>query len=416
MRKLVLVLAALAMVAAAIIITLAAVPELPTWTPDQNATLHSLALGSLPPLTPNPSNALTAQPDPERSNAAIVLGSRFFVDPRFGKDGQVSCMTCHQPDRFFTDGRTLAQGAGVITRHSMTLVGSSYSPWQTWDGKADSQWSQALGPLENQGEMAGTRMQTAAVIAEFYRPEYEALFGPLPALTDTVRFPVNATPLGDQTQRAAWAKMAPEDQTAINRVAANFGKALEAYERTILPVPSRFDDYVAALAAGDEGLQKQAMTGDELAGLALFIGKAHCINCHNGPLLTNFEFHNTGVPPLPGMPLDYGRTEGIQRVQTDPFNCLGAYSDASPDACSQLRFIKLQGDTLPGAFKTPTLRNVAETAPYMHAGQFATLADVLQHYNGGGFSVVGHSELTPLHLTATELKQLEAFLRTLSTK
>ncbi|MCS6826079.1 MAG: cytochrome-c peroxidase, partial [Caldilinea sp.] len=111
-----------------------------------------------------------------------------------------------------------------------------------------------------------------------------------------------------------------------------------------------------------------------------------------------------------------GRIDGVAIVQSDIFNCLGSYSDAAPEECTALRFIVTEGDTLPGAMKTPTLRNVAETGPYMHTGQFATLAEVIEHYNaGGGFALIGHNELhQPLNLTPTEAKQLEAFLHTLT--
>ena len=158
----------------------------------------------------------------------------------------------------------------------------------------------------------------------------------------------------------------------------------------------------------------ELFSADEEAGLRLFIGKAHCINCHNGPLFTNFEFHNTAIPGVPGQPLDKGRAAGVVRLEADPFNCLGPYSDAAPAGCTQLRFLKRTGATLLGAFKTPTLRNVTETAPYMHTGQFPDLATVLQHYSDGGYALLGHNELTPLNLSEAELKQLEAFLGTLT--
>ena len=179
------------------------------------------------------------------------------------------------------------------------------------------------------------------------------------------------------------------------------------------PAASRFDAFVAALET-DAPAAYTLLSPDETAGLHLFLGKAHCINCHNGPLFTNHEFHNTAVPAVPGLPLDHGRIAGIKRLQADPFNCLGPYSDAKPDQCAQLRFLKTTGNTLDGAFKTPSLRNVAATAPYMHAGQFATLREVLDHYNGGGYALIGHNELMPLNLSDRELGQLEAFLQTLT--
>jgi cytochrome c peroxidase len=198
------------------------------------------------------------------------------------------------------------------------------------------------------------------------------------------------------------------------RAYANIGKALAAYERLIMPGAAPFDAYVAALVENETAAAEAALTAGQVAGLRLFIGKANCTRCHNGPLFTNSEFHNTGVPAAVGLPLDEGRKVGVQKVQADAFNCLGRFSDAGPDDCADLRFVKSSGSELVAAFKTPTLRNVAETAPYMHAGQFATLSEVLNHYNGAISGTIGHNELDPLGLSAAELAQLEAFLHSLS--
>lgn len=118
---------------------------------------------------------------------------------------------------------------------------------------------------------------------------------------------------------------------------------MAAYERTLMPTPARFDHYVAGILGQSEGLT-ETLTEEELAGLDLFINKGQCIDCHNSPLFTNHEFHNTGVAAFP----DPARLEGAQLVQNDPFNCLGAYSDAAPDACTELRFIKLHYKALKG--------------------------------------------------------------------
>jgi len=150
-----------------------------------------------------------------------------------------------------------------------------------------------------------------------------------------------------------------------------------------------------------------------VAGLRFFIGPARCTNCHNGPLLTNQAFHNTGVPPAAGRAPDPGRGAGIGLVQADEFNCLSRWSDADADDCAALRFLRDDADFFAGAFKPPTLRNVARTAPYMHAGQISTLSDVLRHYRDAPAAALGHSELEPLGLTDAEIAQLEAFLRSL---
>jgi cytochrome c peroxidase len=412
MRKLILIAAAMIMVGVALFsVWMARQPA--AWTPAELATLRSLSLAALPPVPPDPSNAVAGD------SRAAAMGRQIFFDPRFSGNGQVSCATCHLPGRYFTDGKTLGQGMGIVSRHTMSLIGSSYSPWFTWDGKADSQWAQAFGPLENPAEHGGDRLTYARVLAANYADEYAALFGPLPDLADTSRFPPQAAPFGTGAQRSAWQQMAPADQEAVTRVIVNMTKALAAYERTLLPQEARFDRYVDSLSDGGKVkssavVTDSSLTGDEIAGLRLFIGKAHCINCHNGPLLTNFEFHNTAVPNPPGFPLDHGRSEGVKLLKASEFSCLGPYSDAAPEECGETRFLKVGGATFDGSFRTPTLRNVAETAPYMHAGQFATLNEVLQHYNQGGFALLGHNELAPLNLSDQEVAQLEAFLKTLT--
>jgi cytochrome c peroxidase len=381
-----------------------------SWTEAEVATLRSLWIGSLKALPPDPSNRVADDP------RAARLGYRFFFERRFSITGGISCASCHNPERVFTDNLALAQGLETMTRKTQTIVGTAYSPWQFWDGRKDSQWSQALAPLESAIEHGGSRTQYAHLIAEdeVYRTEYEALFGPLPDLSDRSRFPNTAGPVRDAAVHAAWERMTAEDRDAVSRVYANIGKAIAAYERLLLPGAAPFDAYVEALLAGDKEGMRAALTPDQVAGLRLFIGKADCTNCHNGPLFTNHEFHNTGVPPGEGLPLDQGRAEGVQELRADPFNCLGRFSDAEPDKCVDLRFVKPGGSELLAAFKVPTLRNVAETHPYMHAGQFGTLAEVVAHYNRAASSTIGHNELRPLNLTETEQAQLEVFLHSLS--
>lgn len=197
----------------------------------------------------------------------------------------------------------------------------------------------------------------------------------------------------------------------MTRVFVNIGKAIAAYERRIEFGTSRVDRYVHAVTTGQA--DPNILTDNEIAGLRLFIGKANCTQCHSGPLLTNSEFHNTGVPPRPELAIDHGRLTGATAVLSDEFNCRSLWSDAR-EQCSELEFIVTGEHTLDRAYKVPSLRNVAGRAPYMDAGQFATLADVLDHYNRAPVAATGHSELRPLRLNAVELRQLEAFLRALS--
>jgi cytochrome c peroxidase len=208
--------------------------------------------------------------------------------------------------------------------------------------------------------------------------------------------------------------MAESDRGAVSRLYANMGKAIAAYERLLQPGPSRFDAYIEAVVAGNLAVMQATFTPDEAAGLQLFIGRGNCLDCHNGPLLTNNDFHNTGVPVVPGLPEDTGRLLGAEQVLRDEFNCLSAYSDATPPACGELRFLVAGDHDLARKFRPPSLRNVADRAPYMHAGQFATLEEVLAHYSQAPESPADHSELEPLRFTQQESAQLIAFLRTLS--
>jgi cytochrome c peroxidase len=339
-----------------------------------------LGLEALEPLPPDPSNRWADDP------RAADLGHRLFFDARLSSNGRVSCATCHDPRKDFQDSMALGRGVGSTDRRTMPIAATAYSPFLFWDGRKDSQWGQALGPLESAVEHGGNRAQYAQVIAEHYRADYERVFGRLPDL---------------------------RDRDGVTQVFVNIGKAIAAYERRIQYGPSRFDRFVAVWK--DRGtLPKDVLSKDEIAGLALFVGKANCTQCHNGPLLTNNEFHNTGVPQRSGLPQDRGRFPAVAAVKSDEFNCRSRWSDAKPDECAELEFLAPASAPLERAFKVPSLRNVAERAPYMHAGQFATLAEVLEHYNRAPSAPAGHTELKPLGLSATELRQLEAFLRSLT--
>jgi cytochrome c peroxidase len=384
--------------------------DFPAWSEAEIATLRSLWIGSLPPLPPDPSNAVADDP------AAAALGQRMFFDPRFSANGEVACVTCHLPEKAFTDGLGRAQGMGTTRRGAPTLIGAAYNPWFFWDGRSDSQWSQALGPLENELEHGGSRTRYAHILYAdpVYREQYEAVFDPLPDLSDHSRFPDEAGPVSDKAATDAWQAMSETDREAVTRIFVNMGKAIAAYERLILPAPASFDNYVDALLAGDDQVMQAALTPDAIAGLRVFIGKGMCINCHNGPLFTNYGFQNVGVPVAQGLTIDEGRYRGVQQVVQSEFNCLGNYSDAGEKDCAELRFAQMSRDEIVGAFKVPSLRNVADTAPYTHSGEYATLAQVLEHYNKIPVAPIGYTDLFPVTLSKDELKQLEAFLRSLS--
>lgn len=380
------------------------------WSDTEVQMLRSLSLDSLPPLPPDPSNTVANNP------GAAKLGQQLFFDRRLSVNGGISCATCHQPDRHFTDAMPKGQAIAKSKRNTPSIIGSAYSPWLYWDGRKDSLWSQALGPLEDPAEHGGNRMQLVRVIAEDsgYRASYEKLFGDLPDFSDPQRFPpAAASPLHNTDWQRAWEAMDGTDQHSVNQVFANMGKAIAAYERLLQPGPTQFDRYVAAVLAEDSSAADDIFTKKEVRGLRLFIGEARCTECHNGPLLSNNEFHNTGILPFPGELPDRGRSEGLRTLQGDPFNCMGPYSDQRPEDCAELRYVRSDNSLL-GAMRTPSLRNLAGTAPFMHKGQLHTLAEVLQHYNEAPSAPIGHNEAKPLNLSRRELGQLEAFLNTLS--
>ena len=352
------------------------------WTEADIVLLESLSLPSLGPLPADPSNAVADDP------RAAELGHALFFDARFSANGGISCATCHQPIRRFTDGLPKGQAIGTSKRNTPSIVGAAYSPWQYWDGRRDSQWAQALSPLEDPNEHGSNRAQVVAEVLNnpTYRARYQQVFGELPD---------------------------PDDALSVNRAFANIGKALAAYERRLLPSVSRFDDYVAALVAGDTAKQAEIFDDDEVVGLQLFIGAANCTQCHNGPLLTNNEFHNTGVISFPGELPDKGRVVGVRDLLANEFSCKGAYNDAASQRCPELDYVRT-GQELTGAFRTPSLRNLENTAPFMHKGQIATLAEVLEHYNMAPLAMIGHNEAKPLKLRNSDLRQLEAFLLTLA--
>ena len=372
---------ALVTLALLLVITMvcAAAPREDRWTAEEMAQLSSMSLRELGAPPADPTNRVADDP------RATEFGRKLFFDTRLSSNGKVSCATCHIPEKEFQDGTPVANGVGVTNRRTMPIAGMAHSPFLFWDGRKDSLWAQALGPLESPVEHGGSREQYAKVIAAHYRNDYEAVFGATPALST---------------------------DDATTAVFVNMGKAIAAYERTIEYGPSRFDRYLDTLQ--DTGrAPREVLSADEVAGLRLFIGKASCVNCHNGPLFTNNEFHNTGVPARAGLPADSGRLAGADAVLRDEFNCRSRWSDAR-SKCTELEFLVAGDHVLERAFKVPSLRNVADRAPYMHTGQFGTLSQVVDHYNRAPKAPAGHSELEPLRLSTQERRQIEAFLRSLS--
>ena len=393
--------------------------KLYSFTNDEIEFLESFTLKSLSKKKSNPSNIYF------NNDLAVNFGRKLFFDIRFSHDQSLSCATCHNPNKNFTDGLSLALGAQKLKRNTPSIVGAVYSDWFYWDGRKDSLWSQALSPFENKQEQGISRVVVAKLVAKYYKTEYQNIFGLLPNLDSNLRFPNEASPVQNELNKSLWEAMDKADKKLINRVFANVGKAIAAYEATLLPKNSNFDFFVAATKTNDIQAQRKYMSPDAVLGMRLFMGRGRCASCHNGPLFTNFEFHNIGVPERDNKNVDLGRFKGAKLAANDEFNCLSPYSDADKKFdCGEIRFVKQEGRELIGAFKTPSLRNVAQTKPYMHAGQFATLHEVLSHYNSPippFFDPEQHTErphfdLFPLNFNQKELQSLIVFLEMLSDK
>jgi len=370
-----------------------------------------LELSPVPPVPADPTNAHAAD---ER---AARLGQALFFDARLSVDGSVSCATCHQPERDWTDGRALARGLEGLSRHTMTLWNAAHNRWFFWDGRKDSLWSQALGPLEDHREHGTSRLALLHLVAEDagYARAYHDVFGALPELAQWPRAgrPVAGQPEHPHAQ--AWARLAPGDQQAADRAFANLGKALAAFQARIVSGPAPFDRFVEGLREGDAE-KLAALSPAAQRGARLFVGRGKCVFCHDGPLFTDLEFHDNRVP-VGEEGGDPGRKLGIRRLLVDPFNTKSAFADDG-GATGRVKIGLLREDSHGGKlFKTPTLRNVARTAPYMHEGQLATLADVVRFYSrleNAAPETPGERLVQPLNLGDQEEADLVAFLESLS--
>ena len=381
--------------------------DLHTWYESEKAILKSLWIESLPPVPDDPSNAYSSDP------GAVAFGRKLYFDSRLSGNLKVSCATCHPTNMNFVDSLPRAHGIGVTSRRSMPLVAAGYNSWLFWDGRKDSLWAQALGPIESPVEHGFTRTQAVSIIIQYYKREYEKIFGPLPSFAKKDLPPLAKPSREEPAALKQWVSLPVERRDAVTRIYVNMGKAIAAFVRTIVPGESRFDEYVKSVMNDDLSGMMKALTNEEVKGLRLFIGKAKCTNCHNGPLFTNGDFHNIGLTQPERLPVDNGRADAIVKVLSDEFNCMSKYSDAERSECAELRFIDTDTYKYIGAFKTPTLRNVAGRPPYMHAGQIPSLKGVLEFYRDlkpeQRSADLEHGDLNDL-----ELQQLEAFLRTLN--
>ncbi len=379
-----------------------------------------MALGSSPT---DPSNRVLADP------RAAALGQQLFFDPELsgplgkaqpgqavylgtpGTPGRIACVDCHAPTGFFDDTRStpgnVSFGIDFTNRNSPSVVNVGFYRVFGWDGRSDSLWMQCGVAFESKAAMGGSRVRLARHIAAKYAPAFEDLFG-------DAGFSRLDRDGGDETEfeLADGGKPSPASAQYLNQIAADSYKAMAAYVSRLVSVNAPIDVY----ASGDF----TALSPAEKRGLKLFLGRAGCVECHAGPNFTDNQFHSVGVPqrgehvPL----IDQGRVDGLtQQVGGDQavFNRCGIFNDTQRSCV-----ISLAGPTDAGLgqFRTKSLRNVARTPPYMHAGQFQTLEEVVRFYNGGGgttgFVGTKSSMTVPLGLTDAEVVDLVAFFQALS--
>jgi cytochrome c peroxidase len=333
-----------------------------------------------PPLRPDPSNRVSGKP------AAIALGEKLFFEPRLSGPGSVLCATCHAPFRAFQDGKARAFGLQEVARNTPTVVDARFYRWFGWDGAQDSLWAQSIRPLLDPKEMDASPAHVAQVVRTIFPKEYAQAFG-------------RAVP--------------PSDEDVL----VDAGKALAAFQETLVSERTTFDVFRDALARNDFA----SMNGYPLAaqrGLRIFVGKGNCSVCHFGPQFTNGEFADTGVPffVAPGR-VDPGRRAGIAKLKESRFNLLGRHNDdASGSSALGTRHVEPQHRNF-GEFRVPSLRNASRTAPYMHNGSLATLRDVVLFYSEldeERLHADGEKILRPLNLSREEAADLVLFLETLS--
>jgi cytochrome c peroxidase len=405
------------------------------WSERELKIIQSLSPSlQVAPLPASKSNRVADDP------AAAELGRLLFFEESLSPGGKVSCATCHDPEMGWSDGKPLSKGVGVVNFHAPTVLNAAYTQWQFWDGRADSLWCQALQPVESAVEMNSSRTFVLHQIAADakLRGAWEKVFGDFPDLANRSRFPVHAFPPepdpedpfgvnnnSSDPRHQAWARMSAEDQELINVNFANFGKAIEAFERKLVTGPAKFDVYAASLrgevVVGEVAIHhttdNEPFSKSAQRGLKLFIGKGQCINCHFGPNLSDGEFHNIGLASPEGSePTDQARPDGIRKLRLNPFNGRGKFSDASTWDDNQHLLYMFYNEHTYGAYKTPSLRNVSRTAPYTHDGRFADLQQMMEFYSKlPGEPLVGHREetLLPLNFSQQEITDLISFLTSL---
>lgn len=310
------------------------------------------------------------------SNQKVELGRALFFDKRLSEDGSVSCATCHDPASAFASGDAVARGVREQkgTRNAPTLLNSVSSKSYFWDGRAVSLEEQAKQPLLNANEMG---MKDEAALVE--------------RVSSTAEY------------RRTFRRVFPREGITIDTIAS----AIAAFERSLVSRNAPFDRFI--------GGDRNALSDLQRQGWELFKGKAKCIDCHSHstaePLLTDAKFHNTGVLAKESSFAALSqRANDLQHV-TSNLSTLAH----DPQFSDLGRFLVTRDTKDLGAFKTPTLRDVELTGPYMHDGSISTLLDVLRFYNLGGVkNPMLDEKMTPLNLTEHEMNAIVEFLRALT--
>jgi len=335
-----------------------------------------------PPAVPDASNRVSG------NAAAIEFGGRMFFDPRMSPNGYIACVACHQPDRGWTDALPRARGLAPVDRNAQALNNLRQQRWFGWGGSSDSLWMASLRPILDEREIGSTPAAVARVVR-------------------------NGLGLACRYERAFKRRVPADDETVLVDIA----KALAAFQETLVTGRTAFDDLRDALARSDaEAVRRYPAAAAR--GLKIFVGRGNCFVCHAGPNFSNGEFHGTGIDffVAPGV-VDPGRHAGIRHMQKSRYNQLGRFNDdAARKNATATRHVTLEHRHW-GEFRTPSLRNVAVTAPYMHNGSLATLHDVLHHYsrlNEERLHTDGERILRRLDLSDGEIDDLVAFLHTLT--
>lgn len=374
------------------------------WLAKDIKKINTFSLKQFKPIT-DPSNKYLF------NEKAIILGEQLFSDTRLSSNQKISCATCHIKEKSFTDNNNLAVGLQKGFRNTPTLLNTAHHNWFFADGSKDSLWAQALSSLENPAEQDFTRVEILHLFHQDsnYNKQYFDIFKKNPPLQSHIlTLPNKAGPNTNLAGLIAWKKFSRSQKIEINNFFTNIGKSIASYVATIHSKPSRFDQFIEEL---NTYTTSSLLNSSEVNGYKLFISqKSGCANCHSGPLFSNKEFHNIGTGILAW---DNGRSEVIESVIHDEFNCLSKFSDANPNQCVELNYINRDKHRLSGAFKTPSLRNLSKTAPYMHDGRFADLTEVLRHYSSVDANIAKGIDLPPIKLTEQEQQDIKNFLLTL---